>query len=68
MRSPSRPRTRAAVRVAGRAEVVGPPQLQDEQAELARDIAALMCVGLVVVVDDGANSRYAVADGEEDLQ
>ncbi len=39
----------------------------DEQAQLARDLAALIEAGLIVAVDDGPEIRYAAASGEESL-
>jgi hypothetical protein len=39
----------------------------DEQAQLARDLAALIEAGLIVAVDDGREIRYAAVRGEEGL-
>lgn len=37
----------------------------DEQAQLARDLAVLIDTGLIAAVSDGHEIRYAVADGED---
>jgi hypothetical protein len=44
-----------------------PEPWPDEQAELARDLAALIDAGLIVAIDDGPEIRYAAAGGEEVL-
>jgi hypothetical protein len=44
-----------------------PEPWPDEQAELARDLAALISMGLVVAVDDGSEIRYVATGGEEVL-
>lgn len=42
-----------------------PTPWDDEQVQLARDLAALIDTGLIAAVSDGHEIRYAVADGEE---
>jgi len=44
-----------------------PKSSADEQAQLARDLAALIKTGLIVAVDDGPEIRYAAVGGEEVL-
>jgi hypothetical protein len=55
----------APCRAGGRTEGRGPRT--DEQAQLARDPAALIQTGLIVAVDDGPKIRYAADGGEEVL-
>lgn len=42
-----------------------PTPWDDEQIQLARDLAALIDAGLIAAMSDGHEIRYAVADGEE---
>lgn len=42
-----------------------PTPWDDEQVQLARDLAALIDAGLIAAMSDGHEIRYAVADGEE---
>jgi GAF domain-containing protein len=42
-----------------------PTPWDDEQVQLARDLAALIAAGLIAARSDGHEIRYAVADGEE---
>jgi hypothetical protein len=57
----------AAAQVMRRRTARMPEPWRDEQAELARDLAALIDTGLIVAIDDGPEIRYAAAGGEEVL-
>ena len=76
MAAVSRPRpARAPVkpdrRRLGAAQITRPrttwtPELwHDEHAEFARDLAALIDMGLIVAIEDGPEIRYAAVGGEE---